>query len=132
MSSENTAIAAAVALCAALFAAPVLIAADSPSYGAPIIEKSIKVQDPQPPGEMQKGARFVSSRNYAETLKFYRKLWRGNDNIEFRKIATTPNVKAVYIINKDMASAWEGINIYEIKGETRIFVLPRIRTVDRK
>jgi hypothetical protein len=105
---------------AAIAATPEAHAADAVSYGAPIIEKSIKIED-----LAHRGARFVSPRNYAETVKFYKKLWKGVETIEFRRIATPPQVRALHIENSNPRAAWAWMNIYENKGETRIFIFPR-------
>ena len=105
---------------AAITATPVARATDAGSYGAPIIEKSIKIED-----QAHRGARFVSSRNYAETVKFYKKLWKGVETIEFRRIATPPQVRALNVENSNPKAAWAWMNIYEDKGEARIFIFPR-------
>ncbi|MBI5527687.1 MAG: hypothetical protein HY897_15250 [Deltaproteobacteria bacterium] len=119
---------ARVSLVGALLAAGMAVsaqaapAADTKSFGAPLIEKSAKLDEPDP-----KGARFLVPRNFNETVKFYKKLWRGNENIEFRKIVNLPSIRAVHVMNRSPKSEWEGMNIYEHKGETRIFILPRTK-----
>ena len=43
-----------------------------------------------------------------------------------RPITDTPAVKAVHIENPDAKPGqWDGLNVYELKNETRIFVLLR-------
>jgi len=99
---------------------------EADNYGAPIIDRSVRVQDQKPRHESQEGARFISPRSFDETVKFYKKLWKGNTNFEFRKIAAPAEVRALHIENMNPSSSWEGINIYEHHGETRVFVLQRI------
>jgi hypothetical protein len=41
-----------------------------------------------------------------------------------RPIADQPGVKAVHIENPEAKpGSWEGLNVYELKGEVRVFVL---------
>ena len=66
--------------------------------------------------------RYRSPRSYEETLKFYRSVY--GPRYTRRPIADTPSVKAVHIENPDAKPGqWEGLNVYELKSETRIFVL---------
>ena len=66
--------------------------------------------------------RYRSPRSYEETLKFYRGVY--GPRYTRRPIADTPSVKAVHIENPDAKPGqWEGLNVYELKSETRIFVL---------
>jgi hypothetical protein len=66
--------------------------------------------------------RFRSSKGYEETLKFFRGVY--SPRFTRRPIADTPSVKAVHIENPDAKPGqWEGLNVYELKNETRIFVL---------
>ena len=122
---------ARLTLCAALLIAAFLAwapdarAADK-SYGAPLIDKGMRLEESD-----GRGSRFVSPRNYNETVKFYRKLWRGNDNIEFRKIANLPSVRAIHVLNKSPKSEWNGMNIYEHKGETKVFIIPRTKAPEK-
>jgi len=45
-----------------------------------------------------------------------------------RPIADLPSVKAVHIENPDARPGqWEGMNVYELRGETRLFVLVKRR-----
>jgi len=58
-----------------------------------------------------------------ESLGILRQLHVGRNR---RPIADTPAVKAVHIENPDARPGqWEGLNVYELKGETRVFVLMR-------
>jgi hypothetical protein len=71
--------------------------------------------------------RFRVPKGYEETLKFFRSVY-GPGKYTRRPIADTPSVKAVHITNPDAKPGqWEGLNVYELKNETRVFVLVRPR-----
>jgi hypothetical protein len=71
--------------------------------------------------------RFSIPRSYDDTLKFYRSVYAPG-KYRRRPIADQPTVKAVHIENPDAKpGVWEGLNVYEVKGETRVFVLVRAR-----
>ncbi|MCC6807949.1 MAG: hypothetical protein IT381_11035 [Deltaproteobacteria bacterium] len=83
-------------------------------YGAPIVPNARKIED----------ARYVSPRNYDDTIEFYEKLYKGSGAIRFRAIINAPSVKAVHLQNlKPTPGNWVGINIYEINNQTRLFVV---------
>jgi hypothetical protein len=66
--------------------------------------------------------RYRVPKTYEETLKFFRQTYGGR--YTRRPIADQPGVKAVHIENPDAKpGSWEGLNVYELKGETRVFVL---------
>jgi hypothetical protein len=66
--------------------------------------------------------RYKVSRGYEETLKYFRQVY--GPRYRRRPIADLPSVKAVHIENPDAKPGkWEGLNVYELKGETRIFVV---------
>ncbi len=81
---------------------------------APIPAGSVKIEN----------CRYKSPRNYTETIKFYKKLIGTNKNYEFKKIIIRSDLRAIHIKNNNPSSKWEGINIYEHKRETRIFIIP--------
>jgi len=71
--------------------------------------------------------RYRVGKSYEETLRFFRSTY-GPGKYTRRPIADTPSVKAVHIENPDAKPGqWEGLNVYELKNETRIFVLVRPR-----
>ena len=72
--------------------------------------------------------RYKSPKNYAETIKFYKKLTGASQNYEFKKIIVKDELRAIHIKNNNPSSKWEGINIYEHSRETRIFIIPRLNT----
>jgi hypothetical protein len=104
------------ALAAVFLLLPGLVPAAEKAGGAIVPDESVKI------GEN----RFRSPRSYEETLKFYRGVY--GPRFTRRPIADTPSVKAVHIENPDARPGqWDGLNVYELKGETRIFVLVRKR-----
>ncbi len=93
-----------------------LVAAEKDNCNvAPLPEGAVKIED----------CRYRSPRNYAETIKFYKKLTGASQNYEFKKIIVRDDLRAIHIKNNNPSSKWEGINIYEHKRETRIFIIPR-------
>ena len=67
--------------------------------------------------------RFRSPRNYERTLDYYRKTVLRSPHVVREKIINTSEVRAVHLRNKRSGSTWEGLNIYEYKGTTVIFVV---------
>ena len=85
--------------------------------GAQLPDDAVKVADSRFPGR-----RFRVARGYEETLKYYRQVY--GPRYRRRPIADLPSVKAVHIENPDAKPGrWEGLNVYELRGETRIFVV---------
>jgi hypothetical protein len=67
--------------------------------------------------------RYQVPKSYEETLKFFRSVY-GPARYPRRSIAATGTVKAVHIENPDAKPGqWEGLNVYELRNETRVFVL---------
>lgn len=67
--------------------------------------------------------RFRSPRNYDDTLTYYRKTILGAAHIVREKIINTSQVRAVFYRNKQPGARWEGLNVYEYKGSTIIYVV---------
>ena len=104
------------ALAAVFLALPGIAPATERAGGAIVPDDSVKI------GEN----RFRSPRSYEETVKFYRGVY--GPRYTRRPIADTPGVKAVHIENPDAKPGqWEGMNVYELRGETRLFVLVKRR-----
>ncbi len=102
------------ALAAVFLLLPGLALAAEKAGGAIVPDDSVRI------GEN----RYRSPRSYEETLKFYRGVY--GPRYSRRPIADTPSVKAVHIENPDAKPGqWEGLNVYELKNEARIFVLVR-------
>ncbi len=71
--------------------------------------------------------RYRVDRSYEETLKFFRSVYAPGKYAR-RPIVDTPSVKAVHIENPEARPGqWEGLNVYELKNETRVFVLVKPR-----
>jgi hypothetical protein len=66
--------------------------------------------------------RYRSPSGYPDTVKFYLKAY-SPEHFPRTAIAALPGVRALHIENPTGHEAWEGLNIYELNGETRIFVL---------
>ena len=79
-----------------------------------------------PNGAHQVGRdRYQSPSAYAETLKFYQKVY-SVEHYPRKSIADLPGVRAVHLVNASGRGDWEGLNIYELNGSTRIFVVPKV------
>lgn len=103
------------ALVAFLVALPGAVLSDTVA-GATLPDDAVKVGD----------NRYRVNRSYEDTLKFYRQVY--GPKYRRRPIADLSSVKAVHIENPEAKlGRWEGLNIYELKGETRVFVLIRER-----
>jgi hypothetical protein len=103
---------------AALFALGSLLLAAPPAFaGNPVARGALL-----PPGSQQVGEdRYKSPSNYADTLTFYSKQYKGNPR---KPIVNQPGIRGIHLVN-DGRGDWEGLNIYELDGETKIFVVPR-------
>ena len=101
------------ALAAVIAAAPLLVhAADLRVAGALLPDGAVKVAE----------NRYRIPKNYEETVKFYKQVYP--PRYTRRPIADQPGVKAFHIENPDARPGqWDGLNVYELKGEVRVFVL---------
>jgi hypothetical protein len=78
--------------------------------------------------------RYRVEKTYDETLKFFRSVYPPA-RFPRKPIANQPGVKAVHIENPEAKpGGWEGLNVYELRGETRVFVLvaPRPDSKEKK
>jgi len=67
--------------------------------------------------------RYRLERSYEEALKFFKSVYPPA-KYPRRPIANQPGLKAVHIENPEArAGSWEGMNVYDIRGEARVFVL---------
>lgn len=67
--------------------------------------------------------RYRVERSYEETLKFYKAVYPPA-KYPRRPIANQPGLKAVHIRNPEARpGGWEGLNVYDIQGTTKVFVL---------
>jgi hypothetical protein len=66
--------------------------------------------------------RYQLDRDYESAVKFFRTTYSAR--YTRRPIADQPGVKAVHIENPEAKPGqWEGLNVYDLKGEVRVFVL---------
>jgi hypothetical protein len=68
--------------------------------------------------------RYKSPEGFEDTLKFYSKAYSW-EHYPRQHIADLPGVRAIHLGNPNRSGGWDGLNIYELNGETRIFVLAR-------
>ncbi len=67
--------------------------------------------------------RYRIDKSYEDTLKFFRSVYPPG-KYPRKPIANQPGIRAVHIENPEARpGSWEGLNVYELKGETRVFVL---------
>jgi hypothetical protein len=70
--------------------------------------------------------RYNAGRDWEATTKFFREKFRSAKNVRTGREVSLPNVKYIHYANSNEASAWQGINVYQLKnGQVRIYVLPR-------
>jgi hypothetical protein len=65
--------------------------------------------------------RYQAAAPFAETMKFYQKIYSA-ERYPRKSIADLPGVRAVHLTNPNRVG-WDGLNIYELNGVTRIYVL---------
>jgi len=91
---------------------------------APGLARSLEVAGATLPDDAKRVGenRYRLGRDWDAALKFYRTVYSAR--FARRPIADQPGVKAVHIANPDpKPGQWEGLNVYETKGEVRVFVL---------
>ena len=101
-------------LTAVLMTASVALAI--PLEEAPVIPKAKKLAEP---------GRYESPRNFADTVKYYERALKRQGGARWYPIINSPKVKAKHAASRFKKTAWQGINIYEVDGHVRIFVIPR-------
>ncbi len=74
--------------------------------------------------------RFQSPSPYGDTMKFYWKTY-APEHYPRKPVADLPGVRATHIENPGRGG-WEGLNVYEVNGSTRIFVLTRESAKNRR
>ncbi len=101
------------ALAALLVGAPGLAVAARVAGGA-TLPAEVKAIEPH---------RYRVDRSYEETLKFFRSVYPP-ERYPRTNIVNQPGLRAVHIENPAAKpGGWDGLNVYELKGETRVFVL---------
>ena len=86
--------------------------------------EAVKVAGARLPEGAEKVAenRYRIPKSWDETVRFYKQTY--GPKYARRPIADQPGVKAVHIENPEARpGGWDGLNVYELKGETRVFVL---------
>lgn len=68
--------------------------------------------------------RYRAPQGWEETLKFYKNTYPPA-KYPRRSIVNQPGIKAIHLVNVDGKEEWEGLNVYELQGEVRIFILAR-------
>ncbi len=67
--------------------------------------------------------RYRIDKSYEDALKFFRSVYPPG-KYPRKPIANQPGIRAVHIENPEAKpGGWEGLNVYELKGETRVYVL---------
>ena len=88
----------------------------TPLEEAPVIPKAKTLAEP---------GRYESPRNFADTVKYYERALKRQGGARWYPIINSPKVKAKHAASRSKKTAWQGINIYEVDGHVRIFVIPR-------
>lgn len=96
----------------------VTLAAELP-IEAPIVPESQALDEP---------GRYRSGRSYDESLDYYRRVFRRTGGVRWYNIINKPGIKAKHIQSLRKKTNWEGINVYEHRGQVRVFVIPRERS----
>lgn len=100
------------ALIAVLAVVPVVALAEVKVAGAILPDGAEKVAE----------NRYRVPKTYEETLKFFRQTYGAR--YTRRTVTDQLSVKAMHLENPDAKPGqWEGLNVYELKGEVRVFVL---------
>jgi hypothetical protein len=90
--------------------------------GAAVAEKVAGATLPDESRAIGEG-RYRVERSYEETLKFFKSIYPPA-RYPRRPIANQPGIRAVHIENPEARpGGWEGLNVYELNGETRVYVL---------
>ncbi len=74
---------------------------------------------------MEDAGRYRSPRNFDDTVEYYKRLFRSSGGIRWRNIINQPGIKAKHLQSLRKKTKWAGINIYETKGQVRIYVVKR-------
>jgi hypothetical protein len=78
--------------------------------------------------------RYRVEKSYEDTLQFFKSVYPPA-RYPRKPIANQQGIRAVHIGNPEARpGGWEGLNVYELKGETRVFVLvaPESRKAKKK
>jgi len=92
---------------------------------APVAARAGRVAGAQLPdgSKAVEANRYRMQGSYADTLKYFRTVYPPA-KYPRKPIVNQPGIKAVHIANPaPRPGGWEGLNVYELRGETRVFVL---------
>ncbi len=92
---------------------------------APAVARAERVAGAQLPAGSRRiePNRYRIEGNYADALKFFRTVYPPA-KYPRRQIVNQPGIKALHIENPaPRPGGWDGLNVYELRGETRVFVL---------
>jgi hypothetical protein len=94
--------------------------------GLALAEKNLGVTLPEDARKIGEN-RYEVERKYEELLRFFRTTYPPA-KYPRRAIIDQPGVKALHIENPEAKpGTWEGLNVYELKGAPRIYVLAKQR-----
>ena len=96
-------------------------------WSLPASAKDLVVKGAVLPGGCQQVGedRYKSPSNYVDTMTWFtgpRGQYRSNPR---KTIVNQPGIRGVHIVNDSGKGEWEGLNIYELDGETRIYVVSK-------
>jgi hypothetical protein len=102
----------------------------------PVLARAERVAGALLPDEARlvEANRYRIDKPYDETLKFFRSVYPPA-KFPRKAIANQPGLKAVHIENPEAKpGGWDGLNVYELRGETRVFVLvaPKAEPKEKK
>jgi hypothetical protein len=94
-----------------------------------ILTAELPIEAPIVPGSipLEEAGRYRSGRPYEETILFYERIFRRVAGERWHNIVNLPGIKAKNIESRRSKTHWKYINIYETRGQVRIYVIPRAR-----
>ena len=75
--------------------------------------------------QLDEPGRYRVPRSYEDTLEWYKRNFRTSGGVRWHNIVNLPGIKAKHLASLRKKTTWEGINIYETRGEVRLYVIPR-------
>jgi hypothetical protein len=108
-------------IAALVFGVWLLLVAPVASAGEGVVVKGALL----PNGSQQVGEdRYKSPSNWKDTLTWIEKKY-SKSTYPYKTIVNQPGIRGFHIVNVDKKGEWDGINVYELDGETRFFVVSR-------
>lgn len=98
----------------------------------PALARAETILGAQLPDQARKVAelRYRTSQDWEAALKYYRSVYPPAQYPR-KSVVNQPGVKAIHIQNPSK-KGWEGLNIYEVDEEVRIYVVPAEGAAPRK